>query len=176
MSFCHTQHPRESWSDASLLQLVDTQLYSKKRNIEFLQTTFEILSHVIESSFMNGDIENIWRKHLKDLQEKGDTRPKATDQQCLKINIVVDGDTVAKTIEPKPFELHDDTLVECQTSEDLALDSLYLLAELGEAEVLSPPLQAERSLGYGSSEFQLVHGGDLSDLFSNSDLSCDPVH
>lgn len=64
------------------------------------------------------------------------------------------------------------------TSESPAFLSLRPLAELTEAEVvLQPlPLPAERSLGYGSSGFELQPSGDLPDIFSDPDSSGNPDH
>lgn len=67
--------------------------------------------------------------------------------------------------------------MERQPSQDLTFDTLCLLAELPEVEVVPQPPPEERSLGLGSSEFELLPAGNLPDLFgylfSSADVELD---
>lgn len=85
----------------SLLQLLDTELPSEKPNMEFFQTTFQKLSHTIEGSFVDRDIQSIWIKQFEDLRKNNGTTHKTTNWQCAKIDVVLDEDTVARTIKPR---------------------------------------------------------------------------
>lgn len=107
-----------------------------------------------------------WRTSGK----KGTQR--TTDQWCLKIDMIIDYDTVAKAIKignvwDSPGQPHGQHL----TSEDLELYTLHLVAELSVEEVVPLPLPAK--LGLERLRFKLLRGGDLPDLFSHLAISGD---
>lgn len=54
-------------SAASNLQLIDTELHFKQGKIELLESVFQKLSHPIEGSFVDEDIQDIRSKELEHL-------------------------------------------------------------------------------------------------------------
>lgn len=126
------------------------------------------------------DIQNIESKQLKDQQEKRVTW-KTTYQRRLMIGVVVDKDTVAKSIELRyssnaPRQPH----FQCRTSENLELETPCPVTELPEKEEVPLLLLAELSMRYRSSGFELLHGGYLPDLFGDvrpsDDIEQDQEH